>query len=90
MARLAFLGLGLMGTPMATRLLGAGHDLTAWNRTSARTGVLVDQGASAAPSPAEAVAGADAVTTMLATPQALQQVLLAPDGVAGALAPGHG
>ena len=89
MAKLAFLGLGLIGTPMAARLLDAGHDLTVWNRTSARTGVLVDRGASAAPSPAEAVAGADAVITMLASPQALQQVLFAPDGVAGALAPGQ-
>ncbi|MDQ1658102.1 MAG: 3-hydroxyisobutyrate dehydrogenase, partial [Cryptosporangiaceae bacterium] len=35
MAKLAFLGLGQMGTPMATRLLNAGHDLTVWNRTSA-------------------------------------------------------
>jgi 3-hydroxyisobutyrate dehydrogenase-like beta-hydroxyacid dehydrogenase len=83
MAKLAFLGPGLMGTPMATRLLEAGHDLTVWNRTSARTTLLVDQGASAA----QAVAGADAVITMLATPQALQQVRFAPDGEAGALAP---
>ncbi|MDB6002952.1 MAG: 3-hydroxyisobutyrate dehydrogenase [Rhizobacter sp.] len=89
MAKLAFLGLGLMGTPMATRLLDAGHDLTVWNRTSAKTEPLVGQGASAAPSPAEAVAGADAVITMLATPQALQQVLFADDGVVGALDPGQ-
>jgi len=89
MAKLAFLGLGLMGTPMATRLLEAGHDLTVWNRTSARTRPLIDQGASAAPSPAEAVAGADAVITMLATPQVLQQVLFADDGVVGAFSPGQ-
>jgi 3-hydroxyisobutyrate dehydrogenase-like beta-hydroxyacid dehydrogenase len=89
MAKLAFLGLGLMGTPMATRLLEAGHDLTVWNRTSARTEPLVDQGASAASSPAEAVAGADVVITMLATPQALEQVLSDDDGVLGALSPGQ-
>jgi 3-hydroxyisobutyrate dehydrogenase len=89
MAKLAFLGLGQMGTPMAMRLLDAGHDLTVWNRTSARTGPLVDRGASVASSPAEAVAAADAVITMLATPQALQQVLFAGDGAAGALAPGQ-
>jgi 3-hydroxyisobutyrate dehydrogenase-like beta-hydroxyacid dehydrogenase len=89
MAKLAFLGLGLMGTPMATRLLDAGHDLTVWNRTSSKAESLVDQGASAASSPAEAVAGADAVITMLATPQALQQVLFADDGVVGALSAGQ-
>jgi 3-hydroxyisobutyrate dehydrogenase-like beta-hydroxyacid dehydrogenase len=89
MAKLAFLGLGLMGTPMATRLLEAGHDLTVWNRTSAKTRPLVDQGASAASSPAEAVAGADAAITMVATPQALEQVLFDDDGVLGALSPGQ-
>jgi 3-hydroxyisobutyrate dehydrogenase-like beta-hydroxyacid dehydrogenase len=89
MAKLAFLGLGLMGTPMATRLLEAGHDLTVWNRTSAKTAPLVDQGASAASSPAEAVGGADAVITMVATPQALQQVLFQERGVVGALTPGQ-
>jgi len=56
MAKLAFLGLGQMGTPMATLLLEAGHDLTVWNRTSAKTRPLVDRGASAASSPAEAAA----------------------------------
>jgi 3-hydroxyisobutyrate dehydrogenase-like beta-hydroxyacid dehydrogenase len=89
MARLAFLGLGQMGTPMAARLLEAGHDLTVWNRTGIKTQPLVDQGAAAAASPADAVAGADAVFTMLATPQALEQVLFAADGVVGGLSPGQ-
>jgi 3-hydroxyisobutyrate dehydrogenase-like beta-hydroxyacid dehydrogenase len=89
MARLAFLGLGQMGTPMATRLLEAGHNLTVWNRTTAKSQPLVEQGATAAASPADAVAGVDAVFTMLATPQALEQVLLAADGVVGGLSPGQ-
>jgi 3-hydroxyisobutyrate dehydrogenase-like beta-hydroxyacid dehydrogenase len=89
MAKLAFLGLGQMGTPMATRLLEAGHDLTVWDRTSAKTRSLVDRGASAAASPAEAVASVDAAITMLATPQALEQVVLASDGLAGALGQGQ-
>jgi 3-hydroxyisobutyrate dehydrogenase-like beta-hydroxyacid dehydrogenase len=89
MAKLAFLGLGQMGTPMATRLLEAGHDLTVWNRTSAKTRPLVDRGASAAASPAEAVAGADAAITMVATPQALEQVLFGDDGLAGVLQAGQ-
>jgi 3-hydroxyisobutyrate dehydrogenase-like beta-hydroxyacid dehydrogenase len=89
MAKLAFLGLGLMGTPMAARLLEAGHDLTVWNRTSGKTRPLVDQGASAASSPGDAVAGADAVFTMVATPEALEQVLFGDEGVVGALSPGQ-
>lgn len=89
MAKLAFLGLGQMGTPMATLLLEAGHDLTVWNRTSAKTRPLVDRGASAASSPAEAAAGVDAAITMVATPTALEQVLFGDDGLAGALEAGQ-
>ncbi|MGH2721466.1 MAG: NAD(P)-binding domain-containing protein, partial [Actinomycetota bacterium] len=44
MTRVAFCGLGQMGTPMARRLLDAGHDLTVWNRTAARTAPLVAAG----------------------------------------------
>src|SRR5690349_4806243 len=86
MAKLAFLGLGLMGSPMATRLLDAGHDVTVWDRTAARTVPLVDRGAHAADTPAEAVTGADAVFTMLANPEALDQVL---GDTLGALRPGQ-
>ena len=42
MTKIAFLGLGMMGTPMATRLLQAGHDLTVWDRTDEKTKALVD------------------------------------------------
>jgi len=89
MATLAFLGLGLMGTPMATRLLEAGHHLTVWNRTSEKTKPLVERGASAAPSPAQAAAGVDAAITMVANPQALEEVLFAGDGLAAALGSGQ-
>ena len=89
MAQLAFLGLGQMGAPMAARLLHAGHNLTVWNRTMAKTEPLVKLGATAAASPADAVTGADAVVTMLADPPALEHVLFAADGVVGALSPGQ-
>jgi len=45
MARIAFLGLGDMGTPMARRLLRAGHDLVIWNRSPERTIALARDGA---------------------------------------------
>jgi 3-hydroxyisobutyrate dehydrogenase-like beta-hydroxyacid dehydrogenase len=72
-----------MGAPTAARLFDAGNDLTVWNPTSARTAPLVELGASAAASPAEAVAGVDAVIAMLATLPALEQVLFGEDGVMG-------
>ena len=89
MAKIAFFGLGQMGTPMAARLLQVGHELTVWNRTRAKAEALVEQGAAAAASPGDAVSGADFIVTMLANPTALEQVLFADDGVVGALSPGQ-
>lgn len=89
MAKLAFVGLGLMGTPMATRLLQAGHDLTVWNRTTEKTQPLADQGASVAATPAQAATGVEAAITMVANPDALGQVVLGEDGLANGLAPGQ-
>jgi 3-hydroxyisobutyrate dehydrogenase-like beta-hydroxyacid dehydrogenase len=89
MAKIGFLGLGEMGTPMATRLRRAGHELTVWNRSAERTVPLANEGAVVASSPANAAAGADFVITMLATPEALEQVLFGTDGLATGLSPGQ-
>jgi 3-hydroxyisobutyrate dehydrogenase len=89
MAKIGFLGLGEMGTPMATRLLRAGHELTVWNRSTEKTVALANEGAAVAPSPADAAGGRDFVITMLATPDALEQVLFGSDGVATALSAGQ-
>ena len=82
--RIAVLGTGLMGAPMAANLIAAGHRVTVWNRTSAKAEPLVARGASAAPSPAEAVAGAEAVVTMLTDGPAVTDVLF-DKGAAGGL-----
>jgi len=87
MVKIAFLGLGKMGAPMAARLLSSGHELTVWNRTSAKAEPFAKQGATAAESPAEAVANADIVITMLATPDALLDVLFGERGAAAGLHP---
>lgn len=79
MTTIAFCGLGRMGVPMAARLLAAGHELRAWNRTPGKAGALVDAGATEAGSPAEAAAGAELVITMLADPAALDAVAAAGD-----------
>src|SRR3989454_117492 len=81
MAKVAFLGLGQMGTPMATRLVRAGHELTVWNRTADRAKPLAAAGAIVAGSPAEAGAGAAFAITMLATPEALTEVVLGEHGL---------
>jgi|SRR6266545_3102966 len=87
MAKIAFVGLGQMGWPMASRLLEAGHDVTVWNRTQEKAEAFVERGARAAASPAEAVTGAEIAITMLADPEALEQVLFGPDGLGNALVP---
>jgi 3-hydroxyisobutyrate dehydrogenase/2-hydroxy-3-oxopropionate reductase len=85
MASLAFLGLGAMGAPMAARLIGAGHAVTVWNRTRARADAI-DGAARIADSPADAARDAEAVVTMLATPEAVSEVLFGPDGVTAGIA----
>lgn len=87
MSCVAFLGLGLMGAPMADRVLDAGHDLRVWNRTAGKADGLVARGATGPPTPAEAVRDADVVITMLADPQALDDVVFGPDGIAGSIGP---
>src|SRR5271156_4248095 len=64
--KIALLGLGLMGSGMAGRLLDAGYPLSIWNRTPGKTQALADRGASVAKSPRDAAAGADVVISMLA------------------------
>ena len=89
MAKIGFLGLGEMGTPMASRLLHAGHEVVVWNRSAERTAPLAKEGAAVASSPAKAAAGRDFVITMLATPEALEDVLFGTAGLAPALSPGQ-
>lgn len=86
-ARVAFLGTGLMGAPMAVNLLAAGFEVTVWNRTPGKAQTLVDKGAHLSETPATAVAAADAVVTMLADGPAVDD-LLASQGVADALPSG--
>ncbi|HEV8016451.1 MAG TPA: NAD(P)-dependent oxidoreductase [Stellaceae bacterium] len=81
--RIAFLGIGLMGAPMAERLVAAGHDITVWNRTAAKATAIA--GARVAPSPATAAAAADVLITMLENGPAVEAVLFADGGGAAAL-----
>lgn len=89
MSRIAFIGLGRMGSGMAGRLLAAGHEVVVTNRTPERARPLLDKGAEWAPTPAAAVADAQAVFTMLSDDEASRAVWDGPDGVlAGGPEPG--
>ncbi|MFN8121762.1 MAG: NAD(P)-dependent oxidoreductase [Thermoleophilia bacterium] len=84
MARVAFIGLGRMGSGMAGRLLAAGHDIAVFNRTPGRDAALVASGARRAATPREAAEGADAVVVMVADDAASLAVWDGPDGVLAA------
>ncbi|HET6169613.1 MAG TPA: NAD(P)-dependent oxidoreductase [Terracidiphilus sp.] len=86
--RVAFLGLGKMGSPMARRLLAAAHEVTVWNRTRERADALASHGASVAATPADAAVDAEAVLTMLFDDAAHEEVLFGASGVMEALKPG--
>ncbi len=78
--KIGFIGLGLMGRPMAMNLLKAGHSLTVWNRTASRAQELVTAGATFAKSPREAAAAADILITIVSDPPALEEVLWGHEG----------
>ena len=81
MAQYGFLGLGIMGAPMAANLIRGGHGLTVWNRTAEKCEPLVALGAKQATTVREVVASSDITFAMLADPAAAERVVLGPDGV---------
>lgn len=76
MSTIAFIGLGIMGSPMAVHLQNAGHDVRGYNRSPEKTRALVDAGGTACGSAAEAVAGADVICLMVPDSPDVQDVLL--------------
>ena len=91
--KIAFLGLGVMGGPMAGHLARAGFDVTIYNRTPARAearqALLAEEGLAVqvAATPAEAAAGQDVVITCVGNDADLAQVVLGPEGALAAMAP---
>ena len=89
MAKLAFLGLGVMGYPMAGHLAAKGHDVTVYNRSPAKAAAWVAQhGGTSAPTPALAAAGADFVLACVGNDDDLRAVCLGPDGAFAGMAKG--
>lgn len=89
MARLAFLGLGVMGFPMAGHLAAKGHAVTVYNRTPARAAAWVAQhGGNAAPSPRAAAEGAEFVLACVGNDDDLRAVCLGAEGAFAGMAAG--
>ncbi|MDL5159098.1 2-hydroxy-3-oxopropionate reductase [Actinomycetospora termitidis] len=88
MSTIAFIGLGIMGSPMAQHLARAGHEVVGFNRTPEKAKPLIDAGGRAADSVAEAVRGADVVALMLPDSPDVTEVLTGDDGVLAHAAPG--
>jgi 3-hydroxyisobutyrate dehydrogenase len=82
MATLGWIGLGEIGTPMALRLLGAGHRVVVWGRTAARLQSALERGATAAGSPAELAAQCEAVLLCVTDGDAVEDVVFGARGVA--------
>ena len=81
MARVAFLGLGVMGFPMAGHLAAAGHEVTVWNRTAAKAAAWAQKhGGRAAATAREAAQGAEFVMCCVGNDDDLRAVCLGPDG----------
>jgi 3-hydroxyisobutyrate dehydrogenase-like beta-hydroxyacid dehydrogenase len=88
MANLGFVGLGVMGGQMVSRLLDKGHTVTGYNRTKAKAQWLIDKGMRWANSPREAAAAADVTLSMVTNSAALHAILDGPDGILAGMTAG--
>ncbi|KAG5523544.1 hypothetical protein RHGRI_035375 [Rhododendron griersonianum] len=89
-ARVGFLGLGIMGSPMAQNLIKAGCNVTVWNRTESKCSPLISLGAKYKSSPKEVAASCDVTFAMLADPQSALDVACGEHGAAKGMSPGKG
>lgn len=83
--RVGLIGLGVMGAPMAERLMGAGHALTVFNRTREKAGPLLERGAAWADSPAEVAARSEIVLSIVTDPAAVEAIAFSESGILAGL-----
>jgi 3-hydroxyisobutyrate dehydrogenase-like beta-hydroxyacid dehydrogenase len=88
MAKLGFLGLGVMGSQMVSRLLDKGHTVTGYNRTRSKAEWLVDRGMKWGDSPRAVAAASDFIFSMVTNAEAVKSLAEGPDGYLAGLAPG--
>lgn len=86
--RVALLGTGIMGAPMARHLARTGHELTVWNRSIEKSRSLINEGIILAPSAVDAVKDCDAVVVMLSSGSVCQDILFGTNGAANAMREG--
>jgi 3-hydroxyisobutyrate dehydrogenase len=86
--RTGFIGLGIMGGPMARNLLAAGFEVVAWNRSPARLDAAVEAGAARGASPADVAARTDIVITCVTASADVEAVILGPGGAVEGVHPG--
>jgi 3-hydroxyisobutyrate dehydrogenase-like beta-hydroxyacid dehydrogenase len=89
MAKLGYVGLGVMGSRVVKRLLDAGHSVTGYNRTRSKAQWLLDAGMSWADSPREVAESSDISFSMVTNTSALQSVMEGPDGLLAGVRAGH-
>ena len=87
--KIGFIGLGIMGQPMALNLIKAGHKLRVYNRTPEKTAPLKQAGAQVASTPAGAAKGADFVIIIVTDSAAVEEVVLGKDGILASVATGE-
>jgi 3-hydroxyisobutyrate dehydrogenase-like beta-hydroxyacid dehydrogenase len=88
MAKLGYVGLGVMGSEMVSRLLDKGHFVTGYNRTKSKADGLIQKGMKWANSPREVAAASDVTFSMVTNSAALQAIVEGPDGILAGLAAG--
>jgi 3-hydroxyisobutyrate dehydrogenase-like beta-hydroxyacid dehydrogenase len=86
-AKVGFMGLGIMGAPMAANILKAGYPLAVYNRTAAKAEPLAKLGANVAPTPKALAQESDLIIAMVTGPEALYDLLFGPEGAAAAFGP---
>ena len=86
--KIGFVGLGIMGKPMAKNLLKAGYPVMVYNRTPEKADPLVQQGAGLASSPKALAKAADVIIAMVTGPEAIGDLLWGPEGAGGSSGPG--
>ncbi|MGA7221941.1 MAG: NAD(P)-dependent oxidoreductase [Candidatus Acidiferrales bacterium] len=88
MANLGFVGLGVMGSEMVSRLLSKGHTVTGYNRTRAKAERLIQKGMKWGETPRAVCAASDVTFSMVTNEKALAAVMEGPDGILSAVTPG--
>jgi 3-hydroxyisobutyrate dehydrogenase-like beta-hydroxyacid dehydrogenase len=88
MAKLGFVGLGVMGSEMVLRLLEKGHTVTGYNRTKSKAQRLIDKGMKWAASPREVAAASDFTFSMVTNSAALESIVDGPEGILAGLSAG--